>query len=63
MKFKVVLTMFGAAALLGIATGALADGNLVSMPAMPEPSGWMMILAGIGLIGFMVNRRGGNDGR
>jgi len=62
MKLKILATMVSATALLGVATGALADGRLVSMPSMPEPNGWMMILAGVGLIGFMVNRRGGNGG-
>lgn len=62
MKFRIVVTMLGAAALLGVATGALADGRLVSMPSMPEPGGWSMILAGVGLIGYMVHRRGGNGG-
>lgn len=62
MKFKVVTTMLGAAALWGIATGALADGKLMSMPTMPEPGGWSMVLAGVGLIAWMIHRRGDKGG-
>jgi len=45
--------------ILGTTTG-LAGGNYTFSAAaepVPEPDGWMMLIAGLGLMGFMVRRR------
>jgi hypothetical protein len=52
------------ATVTGTATGP--DGGIygiqmaTSVPAVPEPSEWMMMLAGLVLVGFMVKRRSSN---
>lgn len=39
---------------------ALAIDSLgVGGPVIPEPASWMMMIAGFGLVGGMVRRRGG----
>lgn len=62
MKYKIALTIVAALALASVANGASAIENLISIPTMPEPGGWSMILAGIALIGYVINRRSGNGG-
>lgn len=36
-------------------------GLQLSVPAMPEPSGWAMLLCGVAVLGFMVVRKSGRD--
>lgn len=44
----------------GLANGALGGGYQLSVSAAPEPALWMMLLAGLGLVGFVARRRAGS---
>ena len=49
-----------AANLTGVATGTsggIYSAILAAVPAVPEPSEWMMMVAGLALVGFMAKRR------
>ncbi|ODU02847.1 MAG: hypothetical protein ABS89_05330 [Thiobacillus sp. SCN 63-1177] len=39
------------------ATASFASGNVYNVTAVPEPDAWLMLLAGLGLIGWRARRR------
>jgi hypothetical protein len=41
----------------GLADGLVGGGYNFSIAAVPEPSGWMMLLAGLVVVGFMARRK------
>ena len=41
----------------GLADGQAGGGYAFSVAAVPEPSGWMMLLAGLAVVGFMARRK------
>lgn len=41
----------------GLAGGQVGGGYQFSVAAVPEPSGWMMLLAGFAVVGFMARRK------
>lgn len=43
----------------GIADGQLGGGYLVSIAAVPEPAGWMMLLCGLVVVAFIARRKTG----
>lgn len=40
------------------ATASFASGHAYNVTAVPEPGEWLMLLAGLGLVGWRVRRRG-----
>lgn len=45
------------ASLSGIADGSLGGGYEFSIAAVPEPAEWMMLLAGLAVLGFIARRK------
>jgi hypothetical protein len=41
----------------GLADGRVGGGYNFSIAAVPEPSGWMLLLCGLATVGFMVQRK------
>lgn len=45
------------ARIAGVADGQLGGGYLVSVAAVPEPAGWMMLLCGLMVVAFIARRK------
>lgn len=54
---KVLVSGDYSAQVTGLADGQLGGGYLVSVAAVPEPAGWMMLLCGLMVVAFIARRK------